>query len=82
VKTKIVFLVSGLTSYLVMFITFLDAYLHYSKSTLVTINTYGEANLELGLFIVSLPFVLLGSKDYLEYIIENIQLKENKKDVK
>ena len=81
-KTKIVFLVSGLTSYLVMFITFLDAYLHYSKSTLVTINTYGEANLELGLFIVSLPFVLLGSKDYLEYIIENIQLKENKKDVK
>jgi len=65
-----------------MFITFLDAYLHYSKSTLVTINTYGEANLELGLFIVSLPFVLLGSKDYLEYIIENIRLKENKKDVK
>jgi len=78
VKTKIVFLMSGLTSYFVMFKTFLDAYLHYSKSTLVTINTFGEANLELGLFIVAFPFVLLGSKDYLEYIIENIQLKESK----
>ena len=77
-KTKIVFLVSGLTSYLVMFKTFLDAYFNYSKSTLVTINTIGEANLELGLFIVAFPFVLLGTKDYLEYIIENIQLKESK----
>jgi len=75
VKTKIVFLVSGLTSYFVMFITFLDAYFNYSKSTLVTINTFGEANLELGLFIVAFPFVLLGTKDYLEYIIEKHPVK-------
>ena len=45
---------------------FLNAYFSSSKSTLVTINSYNEANIELILLLVTLPMVL-------RYIIKEIR---------
>ena len=42
-------------AYLCMVSTFLVAYVHPSRSALVAVNTFKEANLELLLILVSLP---------------------------
>ena len=42
-------------AYLCMVSTFLVAYVHPSRSALVAVNGFGEANLELLLILVSLP---------------------------
>lgn len=48
-----------LASYLTFFKTFLIAYSTQSKTTLVNINTLGEAHLELVLLLASIPGVLI-----------------------
>lgn len=40
-----------------MFITFLMAYFNPTKSVLVSINNYHEANIELVLLLISMPIV-------------------------
>jgi len=42
-------------AYLCMVFTFLAAYVHPSRSALVAVNTFKEANLELLLILASLP---------------------------
>ncbi|MFH2111188.1 MAG: hypothetical protein ABIJ47_08025 [Candidatus Bathyarchaeota archaeon] len=42
-------------AYLCMVFTFLVAYLHPTRSALVAVNGFNEANLELLLILVSLP---------------------------
>ena len=54
-KIKFVGIIGMLSSFLVMYITFITAYFSKSKSTLVLINKVGEANLEfvlLNLFLL------------------------------
>jgi len=47
-----------LTWALVMIITFFTAYLSPEKAAIVTINDYGEANLELAMIFLGLPLML------------------------
>ena len=54
-----------LASYLSVYITFLTAYLDPNMTTLVTINTHGEAHLELIMLTLSAPFIWYGSNRYL-----------------
>lgn len=63
--SRIVSWVIMTTSYLVLYLTFLVAYLSPNMAVLVTINDYGEANLELILLTLALPFIWYGGKDYL-----------------
>lgn len=51
-------LTAGLGSAIVLLITFLIAYTH-NKATLITINTYHEANFELILFPLVLILIVL-----------------------
>jgi len=44
--------------YFVVLITFLVAYTSPNKNTLVTINEYNEADLELALLLLTLPLTL------------------------
>ena len=44
-------------TYLACLYAFLNAYFSSSKSTLVTINSYNEANIELILLLVTFPIV-------------------------
>jgi len=44
---------------LVMIISFLVAYSTPQKAALITINSLGEANLELGLILLGLPLMIL-----------------------
>ena len=62
-STGIIILSSTYTSCLYAFI---NAYFSQSKSTLITINSYGEANIELILLLVTLPLVL-------KYIVKEIR---------
>jgi len=45
-------------TYLTILLTFAVAYLDPYKRTLVTIDTYHEANIELALLLLTLPLVL------------------------
>lgn len=47
-----------ITNTIVMYILFLGAYFFGNYRILVTINQYGEANIELLMFIVMFPLVL------------------------
>lgn len=44
------------TSYIVMLITFATAYLNHNE-VLVTLNQYGEANLEAAILLATLPII-------------------------
>ena len=48
-----------------MIATFIAAYLHPSMAYTVHINTYGEANLELALFALTIPGILVCFKHLL-----------------
>jgi len=55
-STGIIILTS---TYIACLYAFLNAYFSQSKSTIITINSYGEANIELILILVTLPVVCL-----------------------
>jgi len=55
-------------SYFVLFLTFLVAYSDPRKKVLITINTCGEANLELLVLTLALPFIISGMKENLDGI--------------
>lgn len=57
-QVKHVAVFSMLVCYVNMVLTFIVAYIDPGKRVLVTINTYNEANLELMLILLSIPFVL------------------------
>lgn len=61
-------------SYLVLFSTFLAAYFYPSKTVTITINTFGEANLELALLILAAPCVFLFYNDYIWELSEKHNL--------
>jgi len=44
-------------TYFTCLITFITAYLHPTRSAIVTINTYNEANIELILLIITFPVI-------------------------
>lgn len=46
------------TAYFIVFLTFLTAYANPSKSVKVTVDDYNEANIELGLMVLTLPAAL------------------------
>ena len=50
--------VTALSTYLTLFYTFIYAYMSESKSVVVTINEYGEANLEFLMLMVALPGIV------------------------
>ena len=52
-----------LVSYITMMITFIRAYFQPTKNTLVTINDYGEAKLEIILLALSIPVILMEMKN-------------------
>ena len=54
-------------TYVTCLLTFIVAYIHPSKSTLVTINSYNEANIELILLLATLPIVF-------SYIVKEIKI--------
>ena len=60
--------------YLVMLSTFMAAYNTDDKSIVVKINKYHEANFELIYLIISLPFVLWFSFDYINSL-RNYEVK-------
>ena len=49
----------GFCFHIVLLITFISAYLTTTKSTLVRVNAYGEANYELILLFLLVPFFLI-----------------------
>jgi len=53
------------SSYVVLYITFLRAYLSPNIAASITINGYGEANFELILLTLVAPFIWYGGNDYL-----------------
>ena len=55
-----------LTTYVTVLLTFTVAYLDPTKSTLVTINSYNEANIELILLLFSAPSVYRFTRDYIK----------------
>ena len=50
----------GIASHVLIMLTFLKAFFHESKTTRVTVNDYGEANIEFVLIFVVLFVMLLG----------------------
>ena len=52
-------------TYVTILITFLVAYLSPSKTVLVTINTFGEANIELVFLVLTIPGIYLAFKHLL-----------------
>jgi hypothetical protein len=52
-------LLFGFSMFLILMYTFLTAYFSESKATLVTINSYGEANLELFTIFILLDFFII-----------------------
>jgi hypothetical protein len=78
-KDKVFFLMfSGLLfgfgMTVLLFLTWLTAYFHPSKTVLVTINKSGEANLELFMFFILIDFLIV----CLVYGLKRIFNKENK----
>ncbi len=55
---KTIGLVTLIYIYIVMILTFIRAYLHPSKSILISINKLGEANIDLFVLLVTLPCVI------------------------
>ena len=66
--SRIISWIIMVTSYIVLYLTFIVAYISPNMRVLVTINTYGEANLELILLTLAIPFIWYGSKDYFKTI--------------
>ena len=61
-------------AYILMFITFMDAYLSDTQSVEITINTIGEARFELILLTIGVPFIFLGFKDYVVKTFEEVRM--------
>ena len=61
---------------MLLFLTWLTAYFHPSKTVLVTINKSGEANLELFMFFILINFLII----CLVYGLKRIFNKENKNE--
>ena len=55
---KVIGIGALLGTWIVMYYTFLVAYSDPSKSTLVTVDTYNEANWEFVLFTSCIPFII------------------------
>ena len=62
---KVTALITLVATYVTILLTFLTAYLHPSKSVLVTINTMGEANIEFALLALTIPAICAGFKHLL-----------------
>lgn len=69
-------LLFGFGMTIILFATWLIAYLHPSKTVLVTINKSGEANLELFMFFLLIDFFII----CLVYSLKRIFNKENKNE--
>lgn len=67
-----IFLTATVSSYFVLFYIFLKAYLSEAKTHLIAINTYGEAYIELIMFLFFFPFVIW---EFVSYI--NSQKEKN-----
>ena len=67
-------MVGLLTNAIIIMIAFGIAYLQPEKAVLVTINQFGEANLELVGLIVMLPLMILVFVDYIRYVGEMLWL--------
>ena len=57
-----------IATYFTCLLTFMAAYIYPTKSVIVTINSYGEANIELILLLVTLPIVI-------RYVIKEIKVR-------
>ena len=77
-KIKFVGIIGMLSSFLVMYITFVAAYFNKSKSTIVFINKLGEANLE----FVLLNLFLLCALPTAYFIIVEIAKSKRKQGLK
>lgn len=76
---KVSAIVVVIACYITMLITFAFAYLNSSKSILVTVNTYGEANIECVLLLVSAPICI---KYFVESMRDIKHFVESTRDVK
>jgi len=56
-----------LMSYVVFFLTFIEAYFSPEKMVIVGINKFGEANLEFIFLLITFPFVCFSLYYFLRY---------------
>lgn len=65
-----IFFTFTISSYVVLLYLFFTAYIHPSKTFTIAINTYGEANIELIMYIFSIPFVISEARKYVARLKE------------
>jgi len=57
-KLSVIGLVIIFSTYILMISTFFNAYMHEDKETIVAINDYGEANIELIIILITIPICI------------------------